>query len=287
MKLAKLNTERYARFNFGEDNAYRVCNFAYDSTNNLLYKFYPHNDNDHYQREFEFEFDVMREINNEWPNSPLFPQYHSWGIFEDCGYPFIAMEFIEGDTLEYHLRQASVPGIPAFLFSPEQVCHIVDQIHAAQTILCQHSLMYFDLSPSNVILRNENFDICLIDFTFCCRINHMNPYQCNNFKKIDARLPDVTPDFPMQLVLRQSLYLFFSRLFYCGSGQYAVSFDPGQFNSFRLRNNMGSFPDTPYNEVFDSCRTLFQDEPYWYNNYEALLAPLNVLHQQIMHICEN
>lgn len=282
MRLDQLNTDVCDAFNRYDNDMLRVCRFAYDPNSNLVYKYYPNGRNTTcYRDEFRFEFEVMHQINQECPNSGLFPRYSGWGEFEDFGYPFIAMELIEGITLEQRLRQSSALCTPTFLFTPEQLCHIVDQIYKAQTILCRHGLMYFDLSPSNVILKNQQFDICLIDFTFCYHINPGDPYSGGIYKKIDDWLRDVSPDFPMQLALRQSLYLFFSRLFYPGSSQYALSYEWSDFDFFRTQNGLGRFPAVPYNGHIVQCRNLFDDSS-WYDQPDALLQPLTALYQNIL-----
>lgn len=281
MRLDQLDQSSCASFNQDENLQYRTCRFAYDATNQVVYKYYCGPQRKLYRNEFRLEFNIMQQINQESPHSGLFPRYSRYGVFEDCGYPFIAMELIEGITLEQRLRQSSALCTPTFLFTPEQLCHIVDQIYEAQTILCRHGLMYFDLSPSNVVLRNHQLDICLIDFTFCYHINPDNPYSGGIYKKIDDRLRDVSPDFPMQLALRQSLYLFFSRLFYPGSAQYALSYEWSDFDFFRTQHGLGRFPAAPYHGHIVQCCNLFDDNS-WYDQPDALLKPLTALYQNIL-----
>ena len=79
---------------------------------------------------------------------------HAVGIFNDA--PFIVMEFLEGETLYYQLREEGP-------FQVSRACAIVADLLAGVEAANQCGVIHRDLKPSNVLLLS-NHQVKVIDF---------------------------------------------------------------------------------------------------------------------------
>jgi eukaryotic-like serine/threonine-protein kinase len=94
---------------------------------------------------------------------------YQFGIREDTGQYFYAMELIEGETLEERIRRAGPLDTRAAI-------DIAQQVTAALTAAEKHGLVHRDLKPANLMLvssdgdtisgtsNNQNFVVKIIDF---------------------------------------------------------------------------------------------------------------------------
>lgn len=118
-----------------------------------------------YRKWYHEEFHHMHPIDH-----PAIPKYYSVHFTEDnIPYPVICMEYMEGKTLADYFKQfhPSNHKSPKLYLTPHQYYHILEQLLEILTVLRQHQILYLDLNPENIIIRNEDFDIALVDFTFC------------------------------------------------------------------------------------------------------------------------
>lgn len=151
----------------------------------------------------------------------LFPYYDSFTIEPD-GRPLLSIEKISGDTLEKYLCSQQADREPAVLIGKSRMLHIFEQLHDAVYWLHQGGMLQLDLSPQNILITSDDFDLCFIDFTGCYDINlSVSENIARGYKRIDNRL---NSNAPLSCQLRDTCALFFTRLFFCGNSHYQTAF---------------------------------------------------------------
>ncbi len=101
-----------------------------------------------------FQAEALRLASLKHPSIP-----HIYEYFEEAGQWFLVMEFIEGETLEKHLKQRGgrLP-VQEVLMIGLQLATVLDYLHT------QHPPIIFrDLKPANVMLTPKG-EVYLIDF---------------------------------------------------------------------------------------------------------------------------
>lgn len=85
------------------------------------------------------------------------PQIHSWGN-DEIGFPYIAMELMQGTTLESHLKSHKV--------APEVLTDIFCQIADTLALVHSQGLVHRDLKPENIMLvtAEDGFEAKILDF---------------------------------------------------------------------------------------------------------------------------
>ncbi|WP_080054507.1 protein kinase domain-containing protein [Spirosoma aerolatum] len=103
---------------------------------------------------FREEAQLMQRL-----NSPSFPQFHEFG--QELDYVFIAMEFVEGKSLEEILStESTLPTI--------QVCRLIQQIGSALDQLQNQGVVHRDVKPSN-LMRRPGGNFVLMDLGIACQ----------------------------------------------------------------------------------------------------------------------
>lgn len=174
-----------------------------------------------YQKSFDLEYQAMTRLALSSPGESYFPRYRDTGDIN--GQPFISMDYISGKNLEEILRSRKNPAFPEprYLFDRNILFHICSQVIEALTRLYQSGILYLDLFPGNILVRNKDFDIQMIDFTSCCYLDSSLGASSWPGKRIDFQ---ISSDYPLELTIRKTFLLFFSRLFYSGSENYSEIF---------------------------------------------------------------
>lgn len=158
---------------------------------------------------------LMAEAGHEDIYRALFPVYHGYG-YSPSGHAFVVMDYIPGDTLEQRLHRSDVP------VDPRRIRHLFDQLHLAQTLLCQAGMLQMDLSTENIIVVNDRYDIRLIDFTDAFFTSlHIRGTRQRSHKLIDFHVSrELSPE--RQLAVAGAC--LFTRLFYRGEPCYSHEF---------------------------------------------------------------
>lgn len=190
----------------------------------------------HYSKLFQTEFNhmnnlrtLMEKSGTEEIYSRYFPYYYSTDT--DCsGQPYICMERIAGNTLEEILTNKNCYEIPQRLLSHQQILHIYEQLHEAIYWLYQGGMLQLDLSPQNILVLNNNYDIKLIDFTSC----YFFKKPTGIHKQIDYRF---RPQVSASIQLRDSCALLFTRLFFNGNEYYQKYFASQNIYKVRINRN--------------------------------------------------
>lgn len=128
-----------------------------------------------YRTWYDMEYRTMSELYRDCGKQfSYFPQYYQVVFDEaDINYPAVCMDYIAGCTLDEYLHQHASPeaaagGCPALYLSPRRYRHLMEQLKDILAILRDHGIIYLDLKPENIIIRDtESFDISLVDYTFC------------------------------------------------------------------------------------------------------------------------
>lgn len=115
--------------------------------------------------------------------------------FEENGELYLAMEFVEGDTLEHYVRKCGGP------LSEAKAIQIMNNILDAMEYVRQQGIIHRDIKPSNIIIRPDGVSICIIDFGIVKDLNgsgmttgrcvlgtdgYMSPEQANGLT-VDSR----------------------------------------------------------------------------------------------------
>jgi len=102
---------------------------------------------------FEREAEILIKLQH--PNLP-----HIYDHFTEGERSYLAMDFIEGQTLEEYLEKAggSVLPLERVLAWGEELCEVLDYLHTRQP-----PIVFRDLKPSNVMI-SEREHVFLIDF---------------------------------------------------------------------------------------------------------------------------
>lgn len=115
--------------------------------------------------------------------------------FVENGELYLAMEFVEGETLDHYIRDNGGP------LSEERAVHIMCNILDAMEYVRQKGIIHRDIKPNNIILRPDGTSICIIDFGIVKDLNsiglttgrcvlgtdgYMSPEQANGLT-VDSR----------------------------------------------------------------------------------------------------
>ena len=173
-------------------------------------------DYDKFRLGFQKEFELMAPLAKL---CPTLPRYYRLITYHNA--PGIEMELISGITLDEYLSQKKPVRFkePAFLLSKDAITHICTQVYHTLSFLYQHGIVYFDLSPKNIIITNNNtFDIKFIDFTFCF---HRSCQEIQNYKQYESRYRLETSGRPLAASLTRTMMFFQARLFYTSESSFA------------------------------------------------------------------
>jgi len=87
------------------------------------------------------------------------PRVREYFIAENNHY--MAMEFIEGLDMENMVKTTGTPGLPQehVIKWGIQICEVLDYLHN-----CDPIILYRDLKPANIMIRNSDNSVVLIDF---------------------------------------------------------------------------------------------------------------------------
>lgn len=201
------------------------CCFKLDDKTQRLYKICRVSEwIPYYYEGFRYEFETMHCLNG----SVYFPSYYEFNIHKKelniNNSPYICMDYIRGETLESLLnrrgkRNSSKTKRLFPLLSDWELHRLFQQLYDALCILCDNGILYLDLNPHNIIIVSKQFDLRLVDFTFCCY--HSEKQNNMYWKAIEGSLHK---DWPYSLLLEESFLLLFTRLFYPGETDYARHF---------------------------------------------------------------
>lgn len=185
-----------------------------------------------YAAAFEKEYTLMQMLEEKYPDCTYFPSYLHFGLDKKSA-PFLCMEYVSGITLEDYLKKCadSDTALPSELLTDWQLHRIVKQVYEALSILYSNGILYFDLSPSNIMITNlKTFEIKLIDFTFCYDLGLSKEENLSlSYKRNDSRL---NTGHPLSLQIVNAFLFFFVQLFYTGKQAYVHQFTSETISAF-------------------------------------------------------
>jgi len=105
-------------------------------------------------RRFKMEAKILSELNHA--NMPAVSDYFSIG-----GRYYLVMDFIDGKDLSGILEEKGTPGLPEtdVVEWAIQICDVLNYLHNQEP-----SIIYRDIKPSNIMIRNTDRRAILIDF---------------------------------------------------------------------------------------------------------------------------
>ena len=105
-------------------------------------------------RRFKMEAKILSELNHA--NMPAVSDYFSIG-----GRYYLVMDFIDGKDLSGILEENGTPGLPEtdVVEWAIQICDVLNYLHNQEP-----SIIYRDIKPSNIMIRNTDRRAILIDF---------------------------------------------------------------------------------------------------------------------------
>lgn len=109
-------------------------------------------------RKFIQEGKALDRINSTHPEAPVV-QVYDYGYLNGKGRPYLALEYLEGDSLEEVID-------PGFSLRAEQALPIIKQIAIALSAAHANGVYHRDIKPENVIIvgRSSILKVRLIDF---------------------------------------------------------------------------------------------------------------------------
>lgn len=148
---------------------------------------------------FRLEAQTLQRLNHSSIVKIIEPPYNAnnrfYPAFEENGELYLAMEFVEGDTLERYVRNNGGP------LSESKAVLIMSNILDAMEYVRQKGIIHRDIKPSNIIIRPDGVSICIIDFGIVKDLNttglttgrcvlgtdgYMSPEQANGLT-VDSR----------------------------------------------------------------------------------------------------
>lgn len=148
---------------------------------------------------FRLEAQTLQKLNHPSIVRIIEPTHNThnrfYPAFEENGELYLAMEFIEGDTLDRYVRNNGGP------LSEDRAVHIMCNILDAMEYVRQKGIIHRDIKPSNIIIRPDGASICIIDFGIVKDLNtgglttgrcvlgtdgYMSPEQANGLT-VDSR----------------------------------------------------------------------------------------------------
>ena len=203
---------------------------------------------------FQYEFQKMKELEDLMSQNgfhkdytQLFPSYYDYGRATD-GAPYLKMDYIDGITLEYFLSHSprSCECLPKQILEPGQIWHLFSQLNHAQHLLSLVNILQMDLSPKNIILRNDHPDIRLIDFTDVYYLDHRIRRKREALRHSHHLIDyQANPELPPARQLQEAGVLLFTRLFYQGQKGY-LNYRPR--DSFFHKHNYSGLLDCLYKQ---------------------------------------
>lgn len=241
------------------------CRFFHNRTHTQFLKI---SSDKTYLKYFEREFFYMQDLKEALDDSSFLPNYYQYGVTSSEKNPFIIMEYLKGETLTNVLasRRNTMLSEPRYLFSTDELQDICNQIYNALRLLAHNNILYFDLSPDNILISYENHRprIKLIDFTSCycipLRENNLECHAINNH---------MDPEFTPPLSLLNAMMLFFVRLFFTCDDlyhQYLLDLSTGSINDKFFTTHFGTTLDlilAPY--TFDREQILRHAHYHFHN----------------------
>lgn len=120
-------------------------------------------------RRFQLEAQTLQKLKHPSIVKIIEPSYDTnnrfYPAFEENGNLYMAMEFVEGETIEHYIRNHGKP------LSEERAIALMNKILDAMEYVRQKGIIHRDIKPSNIIVRPDNESICIIDFGIVKDIN--------------------------------------------------------------------------------------------------------------------
>jgi serine/threonine protein kinase len=110
--------------------------------------------------QFKSEAEMLAKLRHK--NLPYVIDY-----FSTNGKYYIVMDYIEGKDLEAISNEAGFHGLhmEKVLDWAIQICNVLEYLHCQE-----HSIVFRDLKPSNIMIRNSDNQIILVDFGLAARV---------------------------------------------------------------------------------------------------------------------
>lgn len=127
---------------------------------------YEHSENNQEARElFREEAKILLNLENYSQTPNLFAYVHK----KDC----LVQEFIQGQTLEAELEEQGT-------FSEQKILELLAEMLPVIKFVHEQGIIHKDIKPSNVIRKESNSKLVLLDFGISKRLNEISPIHVNN-----------------------------------------------------------------------------------------------------------
>jgi len=120
----------------------------------FVHLLFSEDEKNHIVKRFKEEAEYLAKLRH-----PALP--HVTDYFQENSFYYIIMEYVIGDDLEALLKEKGNPGLPEndVLVWSLKVCDVLEYLHSQNP-----PIVYCDLKPSNLMLRDKNGEIVLVDF---------------------------------------------------------------------------------------------------------------------------
>lgn len=177
------------------------------------------------QERFSREAEMLRKLTPH-PHIPTFYDH-----FSEQGRSYLVMDYIEGETLQAKLQQASDGRLPLeqALNYALQLCEVLSYLHQQPL-----PVIFRDLKPGNVMITS-NDKVFLIDFGIA---RHFKPGQLTDTEVIGSKgfiAPELS--WGAQPEPRSDLYSLGALLHYCLTGRHPIMGKPTMFVFSSIRQD--------------------------------------------------
>lgn len=213
---------------------------------------------------FERECKIMSAIQSNY-----LPQIYSWGVAKSQ-HPYIAMEFVVGETLA-SLLQAGSP------ISSERLCEICIPLCEALTAIHSCGIVHRDLKPSNIMIESTPCSsVKLMDFG----IAHLSEQQLTRTNEVIGSLGYLSPEHftPRELDARSDIFSLGCVMYECLTGE--LPFDSASPAAFMVNSRqklLRSFPKEVDNNIALAIVKCLERDPK--KRFQSAAELLNAISQ--------
>lgn len=189
-------------------------------------------------KRFRLEAQTLKKLNHPSIVKIMEPAHDTnnqfYPAFVENGELYLAMEFVEGQTLDKFVRANRGP------LSEGKAIHIMCNILDAMEYVCQNGIIHRDIKPSNIIIRSDGSSICIIDFGI---IKDLNSPGLTTERSVLGTDGYMSPEQAEGLTVdsRTDIYSLGCVLFYMLTGAHAIQKRASDYET-RVAILKGDFP---------------------------------------------
>lgn len=174
---------------------------------------------DELKKRFQLEGKTLQRLNHPSIVKIIEPAHNTnnlfYPAFEENGALYLAMEFIEGETIDRYVQERGP-------LNEDKVVRIMCNILDAMEYVRQQGIVHRDIKPSNIILRPDEESVCIIDFGIVKDLNSVGMTTGHCAFGTDGYMSPEQAD-GLTVDSRTDIYSLGCLLFYMLTGTHAIT----------------------------------------------------------------